>query len=85
MKILFCIRGDCFRDFAGDSVQLIKTAQYLREKGLEIDINTGSVRDYSPYDIIHLFNLTRVEETYEYYRRAKVYDKPVVLSPITCP
>ncbi|HBC96058.1 MAG TPA: hypothetical protein DC034_04575 [Clostridium sp.] len=82
MKILFCIRGDCFRDFAGDSVQLIKTAQYLREKGLEIDINTGSVRDYSPYDIIHLFNLTRVEETYEYYRRAKVYDKPVVLSPI---
>ncbi|MEY8000393.1 glycosyltransferase [Clostridium sp. Mt-5] len=82
MKALFCIRRDCFSNFAGDSMQLMKTAKYLREKKVKVDINTGSIYDYSRYDIIHLFNLTRVEETYKYYKRAKYYNKTIVLSPI---
>lgn len=82
MRVLFCIRGDCFKNFAGDSMQLVKTAQYLREKKVKVDINTGLIQDYSPYDIIHLFNLTRVEETYKYYKKAKEYNKAIVLSPI---
>lgn len=82
MKVLFCIRSDYLSNFAGDSVQVINTAKYLRKLGVEVHINTGDIFDYSSYDIIHLFNLTRMGETYRYYKLAHHYRKPVVLSPI---
>lgn len=82
MKILLCIRNDYYRNFAGDSMQLIKTAQYLTKMGLEVDINDGRIVDYSTYDIIHLFNLTRIGEAYNYYKIAKAYRKNIVLSSI---
>lgn len=82
MKVLLCIRNDYYRNFAGDSMQLLKTAQYLKKMGTEVDINNGSITDYSKYDIIHLFNLTRIGETYRYYKRAKSYKKNIVLSSV---
>ncbi|WP_446897580.1 glycosyltransferase family 4 protein [Clostridium sp. LBM24168] len=82
MNILFCIRKDYYRNFAGDSVQFIKTIKYLERKGVKVDINTGKVQDYSKYDIVHLFNLIRIRDTYNYYKRARYYEKKVVLSPI---
>lgn len=63
-------------------MQFIKTIKYLRKKDVEIDINTGSIKDYSNYDIIHLFNLTRMGETYKYYRIARYYKKNIVLTPV---
>lgn len=82
MKVLLCIRNDYYRNFAGDSMQVLKTVQYLRKIGVEVDINNGGIIDYSNYDIIHLFNLTRIGETYSYYKRAKFYKKNVVLSSV---
>ena len=79
MKVLLCIRNDYYRNFAGDSMQVLKTALYLRKIGVEVDINNGGIIDYSNYDIIHLFNLTRIGETYSYYKRAKFYKKNIVL------
>jgi len=71
MKVLFCIRSNYTKNTAGDSVQLQTTAKYLSNFGVDVVINTG-VKDYSEYDIIHLFNLTRISETYEYYKIAKL-------------
>lgn len=82
MRVLLCIRNDYYRNFAGDSMQAVKTAQYLRKMGIEVDINDGFILDYSKYDIIHLFNLTRIGETYNYYKRAKNYKKNIVLSSV---
>lgn len=82
MRVLFCTRKDCFSNFAGDSMQLMKMFKYLNEKGVQVDVNTGYIKDYSSYDIVHLFNLTRVEETYRYYKIAEDYNKLIVLSPI---
>jgi glycosyltransferase involved in cell wall biosynthesis len=82
MKILLCIRGDYRRNFAGDSVQVLKTAQYLRKMGITVDINNGGITDYSSYDVIHLFNLSRIGETYKYYKIAKSYKKNIVLSSV---
>ncbi|WP_125152737.1 glycosyltransferase family 4 protein [Clostridium rectalis] len=82
MKVLFCIRNDYLRDFAGDSMQAIKTAEYLRKMGVMVDINNGQINDYSSYDLVHLFNLTRMGETYKYYKTAKFYKKNIVLSPV---
>ncbi|WML35820.1 glycosyltransferase [Clostridium sp. OS1-26] len=82
MKVLLCIRSDYCRNFAGDSMQVLKTAQYLRKMGVEVDINDGSIVNYSKYNIVHLFNLTRIGETYSYYKRAKTYKKTIVLSSV---
>lgn len=82
MKVLLCIRNDYYRNFAGDSMQILKTAQYLRKMGVDADINNGSITDYSDYDIVHLFNLTRIGETYSYYKKAKSLKKCIVLSSV---
>jgi len=82
MKVLLCTRGDYYRNFAGDSMQVIKLAQYLRKKGVTVDINDGVVNDYSEYDIIHLFNLTRMGETYKYYKLAHKFKKNIVISTL---
>jgi glycosyltransferase involved in cell wall biosynthesis len=82
MKVLFCIRPNYLKNIAGDSVQLLTITKYLRSKGVDIYINNGKIKDYSEYDIIHLFNLTRITETYEYYKIAKKCKKPIVITPI---
>jgi glycosyltransferase involved in cell wall biosynthesis len=82
MKVLLCTRQDYNRNFSGDSMLVLKTAKYLAKCNVDVDINNGSVCDYSKYDIVHLFNLTRVGETYKYYKIAKYYKKNIVLSPI---
>ncbi|MGH4119583.1 glycosyltransferase family 4 protein [Clostridium sp.] len=82
MKVLLCVRQDYCRDFAGDSVQVIKTAEYLRKLGLTVDINNGGIYDYAGYDIVHLFNLANTGETYRYYKIANFYKKHLVISPM---
>jgi glycosyltransferase involved in cell wall biosynthesis len=82
MKVLFCIRPDFKSKIAGDSVQMMTIFKYLSMMGVEVYINDGSIIDYYDYDIIHLFNLTRISETYRYLKIAKKCQKPVVLTPI---
>ena len=82
MKILLCVRQDYYRNLAGDSVQVIKTAEYLRKLGVTVDINNGGIYDYSDYDIVHLFNITNTGETYRYYKIANYYKKNLVISPM---
>ncbi|WP_039656308.1 glycosyltransferase [Clostridium tyrobutyricum] len=82
MRVLFCIRKDYLENFAGDSMQFIKTLKYLKKRHVDIHINKGSIKDYSNYDIVHLFNLTRIGETYNYYKIARFYKKNIVLTPI---
>lgn len=82
MKILLCARGDYQKNPAGDSVQMIKTARYLQKKGFVVTINDGGIKNYSGYDFIHLFNLTRITETYQYFKLAQQYHKHIVITPI---
>lgn len=82
MRVLLCVRGDYIKSFAGDSKIVLMTAKYLRKLGIEVDINDGYVTDYSEYDIVHLFNLTRMGETYKYYKQAHRQKKNIVITPI---
>jgi len=63
-------------------MQLLTTVDYMREKGVEAVINDGSITDYENYDIIHLFNLTRISETYMSFVKAKKSHRPIVITPI---
>ena len=82
MKVLLCVRQDYYRNFAGDSLQVIKTAEYLQKLGATVDINDGGIYDYSKYDIVHLFNIATTGEIYRYYKIAHFYKKNLVISPI---
>lgn len=82
MKVLLCVRQDYYRNFAVDSMKVIKTAEYLRKLGVTVDINDGGIYDYSSYDIVHLFNIDTAGETYRYYKIAHYYKKNLVISPM---
>ena len=82
VRILFCIRGDYLTNFAGDSRQLLKTADYLRKKGVSVTVNCGEITDYKNFDLVHLFNLTRITETYHFFKTAQKFHKPIVITPI---
>lgn len=82
MKILFQIRGDYSRNIAGDSIQMLKTKEYLEKLGVKVDISSSSRISLKNYDIIHIFNIIRAYEPYEFSQNAIEQGKPYVLSTI---
>jgi len=82
MKVLACIREDYKSNIGGDSIQIIKTVEYLKKKGVDIVISSNPYEDLRPYDLIHLFNTIRIGDTFRYYKRSKVLKKKIILTPI---
>lgn len=82
MKVLFCTRPNYLSNLGGDTVQLLNSVKFLRSLGVDVTINSGEIKDYSTYDIIHLFNLTRISETYEYFKTARRSTRPIVITPV---
>jgi glycosyltransferase involved in cell wall biosynthesis len=75
-------RPDAFEVFGGDSVQMIKTAEFLRKLGVQVDISLELAPRLDDYEIVHLMNITRVRFTLAQLINAKKQKKKVVLSPI---
>ncbi len=82
MKILFQSRKTLFSVAGGDTIQILKTAEALRNLGCKVDISLDLEPDVKSYDIVHLFNLMRPQETWLQARNAKRQYKPVALSTI---
>ena len=82
MKILFQSRLDIFDKRGGDTVQMLETKASLEKLGVSVDIDCRLNLNVSKYDIVHIFNLDWVCETYPQILNAKKYGKKVVLSPI---
>jgi len=82
MKILMQNRASTFSIPGGDTVQMVKTKEYLEKLGVSVDINLDLEPDVSKYDVVHLFNILRVQETYIQILNARRYKKPVVVSNI---
>lgn len=85
MKILMQIRSNVFSCAGGDTVQLEKTKQELERLGHTVELSLELNPDLSQYDLVHLFNLTRVQETYMQVKNAVQQNKPIVLSTIYWP
>ncbi len=85
MKVIMQSRENLFSCPGGDTIQLLKTKEYLEKIGIQVDINLELEPDLSKYDIVHLFNLTRVQETYIQMLNAKSQKKPIILSTIYWP
>ena len=80
MKILFIARSTLYKDKGGDTVQVLKTAEYLRKRGVAVDVKlTNETIDYTPYDLLHFFNLIRPADILVHVMRS---GKPYVVSTI---
>lgn len=82
MKILMQNRLDAFINPGGDTIQMLKTKEYLEKLGCQVDLSCELKPELQDYDLVHLFNITRVHETYLQYLNAKKNNKAIVVSPI---
>ena len=85
MRVLMQSRKNFNTLAGGDTVQLTKTREQLEKLGVEVDISLEWDPDLSKYDLVHLSNVTRIQETYLQIKNAKRQKKPVVLSTIFWP
>lgn len=81
----FAVREDWVERPGGDSVQVRNTARELRGLGVEVEITSDPQADTSPYDLVHIFHLTRVHESYPHFANARARGTPVVVSTIYWP
>lgn len=80
MKVLFIARASLYKVYGGDTVQIVSTAKYLRKAGVEVDIKLDNETiDYTPYDLLHVFNIIRPATILPHLLRSK---KPYVVSTI---
>lgn len=82
MKVLFRIRSDIARYPGGDEVQLRRTREALEAMGVETALLPGMAEMPEGFDIVHLFNTTRIHETAVQLEQARKRGVPVVVSPI---
>ncbi len=82
MRVLFQSREGLFTSPGGDTVQILKTKEYLERLGVKVDISLELEPNLKDYNIIHLFNLTTPEEIYPQLMNAKNQNKKVALSTI---
>lgn len=82
MNVLFQIRNNYTESIAGDSIQMQKTKEYLEKSGIEVDVSTKDHINLDKYDLVHIFNLIRIKESYGFAKNAVKQGKPYVLSTI---
>ncbi len=85
MKILYQSRVDLYNPRGGDTSQMEQTKKAIEklDPSISIDIKPEvQVKDIKNYDLVHIFNLDWVCETYLQALWAKQNNKPIVLSAI---
>jgi glycosyltransferase involved in cell wall biosynthesis len=80
MKVAMITRGTLFEVQGGDTVQVSETARHLIALGVSVDIKlTNEMIDYTQYDLLHFFNITRPADILHHINKSK---KPYVVSTI---
>ncbi|MFT7462470.1 MAG: glycosyltransferase involved in cell wall biosynthesis, partial [Pseudohongiellaceae bacterium] len=85
LRVLFPVRSDLQTHIGGDSVQVIASARALGRRGVEVVICRDGSANPADFDLVHLWHLERIHETYIYFARAQAAQRPVVLTPIYWP
>jgi len=85
MKVLMQCRKNFYTLQGGDTIQLLKTKAELEKLGVTVDISLEYEPNLNSYDLVHLSNVTRIQETYIQTVNAVIQHKPIVLSTIFWP
>ena len=80
MKIAIITRSTLYTVPGGDTEQILQTAKFLKELGVGVELFLTTQKiDYSKYDLLHVFNITRPADILYHISKTK---KPVVVSTI---
>ncbi|CAA7600325.1 Glycosyl transferase, family 1 [Acididesulfobacillus acetoxydans] len=82
MKVLFQIRPDYLNNPAGDTVQAVSTGRELKALGVDVTVSPDPNALLTDFDLIHIFNLTRIKESYMFFLNAQRQHKKIAVSPI---
>jgi len=82
INVLIQGRTNLFSKPGGDTTQLVTLKESLTQKNLNAVISTQLEPDLGPFDLVHLFNLIRVHDTYIQLLNCQKQKKTVVFSPI---
>ncbi|MBW8889334.1 MAG: glycosyltransferase [Fibrobacteres bacterium] len=75
-------RADMVAAKGGDGVVIEETMAALKAMGHRADLRLEPTPDLSAYDIVHLNNISRSQDTLEHLRHAKSLGKPTVLTSL---
>jgi len=80
MRVVFISRATLHSVIGGDTIQILQTAKQLRILGISVDVKlTHEEIDYSAYDLLHFFNITRPADILFHTKKT---EKPFVVSTI---
>ncbi len=82
MRVLLQSRMDLFSRPGGDTTHILRTKEYLGQRGVLCDISTELRPNVSSYDLVHIFNITRPYESWLQLVNAKRSRKKVIFTPI---
>jgi glycosyltransferase involved in cell wall biosynthesis len=82
MRVLMQGRPDLLTRIGGDTIQALKTGEYLRQLGVRVDVSSEAAPALDRYDLTHLFNCTGVTHIRAQMENAHAQGKPVALSTI---
>jgi len=82
MNVLFITRPTVFSGPGGDTIQLLKTAEYLKSYGVNVTIADTAEPAMEGHDLVHFFNLRNPQDLLVNVRRAKCKGLPIALSTI---
>ena len=82
MRVLFQSRATLFSVPGGDTTQVLKTAQALRNIGCEVEVSLELEPELTGFDLVHLFNLMRPQDVLLQAGNAKRQGKKLALSTI---
>jgi len=82
MRVLFQARSNLQSQPGGDTIQLMKTKEHLQALGVETELDPDPSADLTPYDLVHLFNITYTPDTYVQILNARKQKKKTALSTV---
>ncbi|MGE5507438.1 MAG: glycosyltransferase [Chitinophagales bacterium] len=81
MRVLCQVRPDFLEYPGAETAQLLGTRPHLEKLGVKADVAAGFDAELWTYDVIHLFGTWAAAPTYAHFQNAKLWGKPVLLSP----
>lgn len=83
MRVLILARTDLFKVKGGDTVQILGVKEYLKtrkRKKIDIEVSTEEKPDIKSYDIVHLFNIFDIVDTYPRFEMVASSRKPLLVT-----
>ncbi|MFB3170429.1 glycosyltransferase family 4 protein [Neobacillus sp. 179-C4.2 HS] len=85
IKVLFATRNDALTHRGGDTVQMLKTKEFLEKNfpvKIEIALNETDFLEHQDADLVHIFNIQTIDETLRYVELCERYNKKFTFSTI---